>query len=181
MTDNELIIAVRAALLARLAAPSYGLGALLVEQSYQPTQQGVPNAATLFFHKLHDRRVGSPQRKEEWNPDLEQFDYVESEQLESTFQLTARKSQDPADDTELTPADILLAAARALQSDPVLISLRAQGVGVLRIGAAPSGYSNNDRGEFQQEPSFDVTFTHRNTTTDTLAPVVSREVQINRV
>lgn len=181
MLDNELIITIRAALLARLAAPSYGLGTLQVKQSYQPTQQGVPSVACLFLFKLHDKRIGSPQRKEEWNEILEQFDYVESEQLETTFQFSARAPQDPANDSELTPADYLKAAARALQSDPVLISLRSAGVGVLRIGDIRSGYSNNDEGEFQQEPTFDVTFTHRNTTTDTLAPVVSREVIINRV
>jgi hypothetical protein len=181
MRDNELIIAVRAAVLARLSATSYGLGFLGLKQNYQPTQQGVPSAACLFMHKLFDKRIGSPQRKEQWNEELEQFDYIESEQLETTFQFTARAPQDPANDTELTPADYLKAAARALQSDPVLISLRSSGVGVLRIGDIRGGFAINDQGNFQEEPSFDVTFTHRNTTTDTLAPVVSREVIINRV
>lgn len=182
MTDNELFIAVRSALLARFAMPSYAaVSALAVEQSYQPTQQGTPEAATIFMHKINDQRVGSPQRKEEWDPILEQFDYVESEQLATTFQFNALAPQDPANDTALTPADYLKATARALQSDPVLISLRSAGVGVLRIGDIRSGYSINDRGQFDQEPSFDVVFTHRNTTTDTLAPVVSREVLINRV
>lgn len=181
MKDNELIIAVRTVTLARLAAPSYGLGTLELKQSFQPTQQGVSSVACLFMHKITDRRYGSPQRKEQWNEVLLQFDYVESELIETTFQCNALAPQDPANNTELTPADYVKAFARALQSDPVLIALQAQGVGVLRITEIRSGYTSNDKEQFQQEPSFDVTFTHRNTTIDTLAPVVSREVIIDRV
>lgn len=181
MTDNELIAKVSVALLARLAATSYNLAFVGLLQNFQPTQQGVPDAACLFLHKIVDVRVGCPQRKEQWNEDTQQFDYVESEQLETTYQFTARAPQNPANDTELTAGDYLKAAARALQSDPVIISLRQQEIGVLRIGVIRGGFAINDRGDFQEEPTFDVVFTHRNTTIDSLPAIASEEIIINRV
>jgi hypothetical protein len=181
VTDNELIAKVSAALLARLAATSYSLAYVGLLQNFQPTQQGVPSTPCLFLHKIVDVRVGFPQRKEQWNETAQQFDYVESEQLETTYQFTARAPQNPADDTELTAGDYLKAAARALQSDPVIISLRQSAVGVLRIGTIRGGFAIGDTGDFQEEPSFDVVFTHRNSTIDTLPAVVSEEIIINRV
>lgn len=181
MKDNPLVSAVRSALKSRLAASSYGLSAVEVKQFSQPTPQGVPTGPVVFMNRIMKNRVGHPQRKEDWNPDTEQFDYIESVQYESTFQFTASAPQDPANDTEFTADDYLSAAAAALQSDPVLISLRAQGIGVLRIGAIRGGFAIGDDGNPEEQPSFDVVFTHRDTTTDVLAPVVSQEIIINRV
>jgi hypothetical protein len=178
VNDNALIIAIRTALLARLTARGITVP---VKQNYQPTQQGVPSAACIFMHKLFDLRVGHPQRKDVWNPTTEVFDHVESVWIESTFQFSALAPQDPANDAELTAADILKAAAFAVQSDKFLEDLRAAGVGVLRVQRVPTGYSVDDRGQFEAEPSFDVVFTHRDTVVDVVKAVNSREIVINRV
>lgn len=181
MKDNELIATVATALLARLAATSYSLAFVGLLQNFQPTKQGESGSACLYLHKIFDKRVGWPQRKEEWNETTQQFDYVESEQLETTYQFTARAPQNPANDTELTAGDYLKAAARALQSDPVLVSLRQAGVGILRIGDIRGGFALDESDNSQEQPTFDVIFTHRNTTIDSLPAVVSEEIIINRV
>lgn len=179
MRDNEIIIAVRAAVLARLAAR--GVVVEDVKQAQQPTQQGAPAAACIFMQKVSDVRYGSPQRAEIWNQETDQFDHVESAQLESVWQFSALAPQDPADDAELTTADYLKATAFALQSDVVLSALRSAGLGVLRIRDIRTGYTVDDAGQFQANPTFDVTFTHRDTTIDALPVVNTSEININRV
>lgn len=178
MRDNALIILVRTALLARLESQG-----ILVEgkQSNQPTTQGIPSGPTLFFTKILDRRYGHPQRTDEWDEDEQVFRHIESQAMETTIQFAAIAPQNPGDDTEMTTADILKAGAAALQSDVVLSILRAEDVGVLRVADIRNGYAIDDKDQFQANPTFDVVFTHRDTTIDSVPALVGYEVLINRV
>jgi E217 gateway protein gp29 len=180
MFDNEMIVALRSALLVCFAAR--GLGAVEVLQNFQSRQQGRASGPVIYFQHLpQDRRYGWPEKRDVWNEAEQTFDHIESQQMEATYQFSALAEQDPANDTELTPADYAKAAAAAFQSDPVMNALRLAGIGVLRVTTVRIGYSDNDREQFQQDPSFDVTFTHRDTTIDVIKPVEATELNINRV
>lgn len=179
MRDVLLDSLIRTALRARLA--DYGYGAVAVKKTYQPTQQGAPSGLAILFAKLFDVRHGSPQRLEVWNVDTQQFDYVESIQVETTYQFAAMAERDPADVNALTAGDYLKAAAAAMQSDTMLAALRAQGVGVLRVREIRSTPVTNEKGESAENPTFDVVLTHRDAYTDALPAIVASEVNINRV
>lgn len=178
MRDNEIIIALRAALVPRLAARSITAD---VKQGNQPTQQGVPTGALVSLFKISDRRYGFPERSTEWDETLTTMTETHSEQLESAFQFTAIAPQDPAADTELTPADILKTTARILQRDDTRAELLAAGVSVLRVQDIRTGYTVNDSGKFMANPSFDITVTHRDTESEIIGIINAREVIINRV
>lgn len=180
MFDNAMIVALRSALVARFAAR--GMGAVKVLQNFQPTQQGRATGPAIYFQHLpQDKRYGWPEKRDRWVEADQTFEHIESQQMESTYQFSSVAPQDPANDTELTPADYAKAAAAAFQSDAVMDALRLAGIGVLRVTTVRIGYSDNDREQFQQDPSFDVTFTHRDTTIDIIKPVEATELNINRV
>lgn len=65
MNDNILIAAIISALNSGLA--SIGQGSILVQQDFQPTQQGTPTAPTVFLHKIGDVRFGGVYRNNQWN------------------------------------------------------------------------------------------------------------------
>lgn len=179
MLDNQIIIAVRAATIARLLLI---LGVPVeVKQANQPTAQGIPSGPFITMHKIMDIRYGSPQRSERWDEDDQTMYLTQSEQMESTFQLSAVAPQNPADDTELTTADILKAAATALQSDSVMDTLRTAGLGVLRVRDVRNGYAVDDQGQFQANPTLDVTLTHRNTTVEAIGAINAKDVVIHSV
>lgn len=180
MRDNPLVTAVRETLVEIFNSRSVPAQVL---QAYQPTQQGLQSGDVVYFQHLPmDRRYGWPQMVDRWNEDDQQFEHVESQQMESTFQFTATAAeQDPASGTQWTPGDFIKAAAAALQSDLALEKLRARGVGVERVTTIRIGYPESDRGQFEQSPSFDVTFTHRDETLDIRKPIEATELLINRV
>lgn len=178
MLDNQVIISLRSALVPRLAARMINAE---VKQGNQPTQQGVPEGALISLFKITDKQYGYPERSTEWDEADQVMRATESQQMESTYQFTAIAPQDPANDFELTPADILKAAAAVLRSDGARAALLADGVSVLRVQDIRTGYTVDDSGEFSANPSFDITVTHRDTTTEIIGIINAQEVIINRV
>lgn len=178
MNENPLYVAVRSLLTGRL--PARGVSAQ-VKRSEQPTQQGVPSQATIFYTVVSNIRYGFEQRADVWNPTTESFDHVQSQQIETTLQFTALAPQNPADDAELTTTDMLNAAASIIGSDSGRAFLRSQGVAVLRIRDVRVVYSVDDRGQHKPNPSFDAVFTHRVTYVEQVPAVVGQEIEIHRV
>lgn len=177
MKTNDLIIAVRAAIIQVMTAR--GL-AIPVKQSYQPTTQGTNSGLLLTLHDIAETRYGFEQKKDVWNEETEQFDHVQSQQIETTLQFGALGPQVPGNDAELTLSDYVRAAASALQSDACLGLLRSAGIGLTRIRDVRIVYSIDDKDQHEANPSFDATFTHRDTVIDALPTVTAREVVIHR-
>lgn len=177
MKTNDLIIAVRSAVIQVMTGRGVGIP---VKQSYQPTTQGTPSEFLLHLHDISETRYGFEQKKDVWNEETEQFDHVQSQQIETTLQFGAVGPQNPADDAELTLSDYVRAAASALQSDACLELLRAAGIGLTRIRDVRIVYSIDDKDQHEANPSFDATFTHRDTVIDALPAVTAREVVIHR-
>jgi len=66
MNDNALIALVMAQLNSGLA--SIGQGSIIVQQDFQPTNEGVDAAPTIFLHKVGDELMGASYRNNLWNP-----------------------------------------------------------------------------------------------------------------
>lgn len=173
-----------AALLAMLADYFAAVGVADVEviQAQQPTQQGQYTGDALYFQRLHERRYGWPQRLDVFDQASLTFVHGESTQYEVTYQFNAYIA--PPQNGEIparTPADILRVASMAFQSDRGMAPLRAAGLGVLRVTDLRLSYATNEQGQFEPEPSFDVTMTYRNTLTDQVGLVTETELNIFRV
>ena len=151
------------------------LSQILIQQDYQPTQEGTPSFPTIFLHKIGDFRLGFPARQSVWNAATQTESYIETQQYETTFQFSALVTQDPSNTSSLTAADCLNYAAYVLQSYAAITALEAQGIGVYRIGDVRNPYFSDDRGRYEASPSFDVTFTTKQIITLT-TPIVTETV-----
>lgn len=178
MTRTALIIAIRSALLAVMAARGQPIP---VRQDYQPTAQGIPSGLTLYVHPVSERRYGFSERSQVWNSETEQFDRVQAQQIETVLQFSAAGPQNPADDAEWTLTDWVQAAAMALGSDDCLAALWADGIGMTRVTEVRIMYALDDKDQHEGSPSFDATFTHRDIVVDVLPAVTDFEVDIQRV
>lgn len=178
MTDNDLIKLILTILNAGFAAQ--GL-TVTVRQSFQPTKQGIYNGAQVFFTKISDVRYGYLNRKDVYNADISQFDHVESQKYESTFQVNALCIQDPANINSLTASDYVNLAASIMQSDYARSVLMASNIGILRITAVRNPQFVDDKDRFEASPSFDFTLTYNRDLNFTVPVVESSEYNIARV
>lgn len=158
MTDNELIRLFLPIIQDALAADEFD--GVVVKQFNQPTQQGINTAPTVYFSKISDHRYGYLRREDIWNEVKEDFDHIETQMYEATFQIQALVLQNPADPS-YTAADLVNEVAAIMQSDNTLKILAAANVGILRITDIRNPYFKDDRDQFEASPSFDFTLTHR--------------------
>ena len=161
MLDNQLIKEIIVIIKAGLTAAGAPYSALLVKQSNQPTQQGVPTKSTVFLTKLFDHRHGSLRRDDVWDLDLEKMFHTETQIYETTFQIEALAIQNPADVNSLTASDIVNRVAAILQSDTALTSFWDKDIGIERIEEIRNPYFQDDKQRNEASPSFDFILTHK--------------------
>lgn len=168
MLDNDLI---------RLFAPlitnglsAAGFGTIPLAQAYQPTQQGIVTTPAVYYSKLGDNRVGSPEQIDVWDSGMSVMQHTQLQQYETTFQIMALVISSPNNTNTFTASDLVNAVAQILQSDNTVSILQASNVGILRISAIRNPYFTDDRDDFEASPSFDFTLTHKqiNITTDSV-------------
>lgn len=179
MNDNDVWQIIIALIRAQLDA--LGLTTVAVKQSYQPTQQGVPEGPAVFIHKIDAKRYGHPGSRSVYNMVDDDFDTTESIWRNPTFQVNGLSVQDPTDTTQLTASDIVEITADILQSRSTRATLLASGIGILRIADVRVLYFVNDRDRHEQEPSFDFTLSYRRTTTFKTPVVTGQQANIQRV
>jgi hypothetical protein len=180
MLDNALIKLVRDTIIAQEGTA--GIEGTPIKQAFQPTQQGVNKEPTAYFHKIHDRRRGFPQRTDVWVPDESEeggsMVHTEAVWYETTFQISTLSIQDPSDTEQYTASDILNLIAYILQSETTVQQLQAQGVGILRIGEVDNPYFMDDKQRFEAQPSLDFTLTHKQIVTSISPVILSTEFNI---
>lgn len=176
MNDKQLSTLIRAQL---FGAPD--LPGVQAQRNFQPRQQGANSSPTIYWVKLTEPRHGSPQRKEVWNDTTSQFDHAESQLVTALWQFMADIPQDPANANELTESDVLAVACAIMQSDAVIATFKAAGVGIQRVTEVRNPQITDDRDRFSAMPSFDVTFSHYRTRVTTLPAVVTYDADIRRV
>lgn len=179
MNDNDIIRLIISIL--RTGLNGMGMSNVLIKQSYNPLQTGVPTAPTIYLHKISTPRYGWPKRKSVYNADNSNFDHSEVFWRTPTFQIDGLSVQDPTDTAQLTASDIVLAAADILQTDLGINTLKQSGVGIDRIIQVRDSYFVDDRERHEQSPSFDFTLSYQKTITSTAGVVDDFELNVNRV
>lgn len=99
-------------------------------------------------------------------------------QYETTYQLSALATQNPANQTQKTASDMLNYAAYVLQSQPAIATFEDQGVGVLAVKDVRNTPFKDDRDQFEYGPSFDFVMTHKQDILATTPILQSEEIQI---
>ena len=179
MFDNPLITLLISTIIA--GEPVAGIPNTPLAQAFQPTQQGVNTGPTAYLYKIYDVALGSPQRSDVWNQTSETIVHTETQEYETTFQISALSTQDPNNQNQLTASDILNLIRSILQSTSTIAALAAQGVGMLRVHDIRNTPFVDDRGRNEYSPSLDFTVQHKQIITST-APIVSEvEIVLDRV
>lgn len=179
MLDNQLIALVFQILNAGKAGA--GIPTVLYKQSYQPTKQGANSAPTAYLNKLFDEVIGSPFRLDEWDVHDGEIIHTESQQYGTHFQLTALATQDPTDVNSLTASDILNLSRYILQCDVGIQAFQTAGAGIQRITAVRNTPFQDDRQNWEYQPSFDFIITHKQIITSTTPVIESTDFQVYEV
>lgn len=174
MRDIELTTLMRSSLAALV--PARHAGPLGYKMRYQPTQQGRPTEPTLWFHKLGDVRYGQRLVRNFWDGAVMQR--IEVQSMATTYQISATQSEQMAD---VTPSDVVNIVASVMQSEDWILRLRPYHVQVLRTRDVRGGYDKNDQDQWEQTPSFDITFSHTDTYRDDQQVVTAFEFDVLRV
>jgi len=176
MFDNALIALIISTLIA--GEETAGISGTPIKQAFQPTLQGVNSEPTAYLHKLGDRAIGYPKWEDTWNADTELMDHVETQQYETTFQISALSTQDPNNTAQYTASDILNLIRSIIQSQASVATFEAQNVGILRVTEIRNPYFLDDRQQNEASPSFDFTMTHKQIITSSLQPVTPISVAL---
>lgn len=132
----------------------------------QPAQQGRPDGRSVWMSKISDRRVGWRKMTHKWDGAAEVRTEVQA--METTLQFSV--TQPPMMDAgELSHGDVLKIVAGAIQSDDAQKFFIGAGASVLRVTDVRTIYPKNDRDQFEESPTFDVTFKHNDTFVDGVA------------
>lgn len=142
---------------------SAGIDAVLT-QEYQPTDQGVEPLTTVAMQIVGSHRYGWVHRNDIWNAETQLFDHVETQQMETTFQVGCLQKLNPESVNQDTAIDILQTVAAVLQNSNTIETIEAVEVGILRITDIRNPYFRSDTNQFQASPSFDFTVTHKQIT-----------------
>lgn len=183
MLERPLFRLVADAIEAQLAVRGAPAGTLVVK-SYQPQMQGIPSGPFIALHLVSDRRYGSMKREERYNRDAGVMEHFETQYRETVYQVDALRKldpQNPADVDAITASDLVQITAAILQSDAGQATLRAAGVGILRITDIRQAFIVDPESQSENSPSFDFTLTHKDYF-NTTAPVAETfETRIVRV
>lgn len=181
MTDNQLLAILVSGFTAGLT--SRAPYPVAVKQKFQSRQQGAKSGPVLYLFKVGDRRRGSVQRKDTLDKTTTPWTFVhlESQWYETTFQGMALVPQDPAQPNALTTSDVVNLGADIIQSDAMMLRLRARGIGVLRVGSIRNPYFVDEAARNEAEPSFDFVLTHKRETLNGVPVIESVDFNFARV
>lgn len=104
--------------------------------------------------------------------------HTETCQYETTFQISALSTQNPASTTQKTAADLVNYAAYVLQSAVAVQTFEDDGVGILDVKDVRNTPFKDDRDQFEYGPSFDFVMTHKQTIIASTPVLQSEEIQI---
>lgn len=165
MLESQLETLLKTTIAAGIAAwpgPTLPAG-IVIQKAFQPRQAGVPTAPTItFYHKGPAVPRGFPKFDNFLDPADNVFKRSETQRKESTYMVGALYLQDPANVTQITEVDLLEMVRWILQGQNSIAAFKEQDVGVLRISQIDSNYFNDDRGQNENNPAFNIVFTYKN-------------------
>lgn len=178
MRENELAILLRAQLLAGLAR--YGVTDIPVKSGYQPTTQGRVNRC-IYYWALSDTPEGAQYRNSIPGIGGEMMTTEETQIIVSTFQVGALVPIDVTSVAQQTAKDLTILAHMVVRSQPFIMAMTAAGVGVRQPSPIRNPQFVNDKDQYEFNPSFDCTFTHKQVIIQTTDSTERVELNIRRV
>lgn len=177
MNEKALDKLIRAELLKGLAR--YGVTDMPVKQGYQPTTQGRLDKC-IYFWALTDIPEGWQYRKHKAD-EAGQISTTETQIIATSYQVGALIPDDPSDASQKTAKDITVLARMVVQSQPFVIAMNKAGVGVRRPSEVRNPQFVNDQDQYEFQPSFDFTVTHKQVIIQLTDSIESVEFNIHRV
>jgi hypothetical protein len=177
MNEKALDTLIRAELLKGLAR--YGVMDMPVKQGYQPTTQGRLDKC-IYFWALPDIPEGWQYRKHKAD-EGGQISTTETQIIATSYQMGALIPDDPSDADQKTAKDITVLARMVVQSQPFIIAMTKAGVGVRRPSEVRNPQFVNDQDQYELQPSFDFTVTHKQVIIQLTDSIYSTEFNIHRV
>lgn len=178
MRDTPLFTALRTVLLTGFVGGD--LANTKVLQLQQPTQIGAKTGPAIYFQKLYDVELGSPQRKSVWDVGAGDFADQMIQKVATTFQVSAIYKQTP-DGLGATASDVANEAKAILQTDAAIAAFLFVGVGVERIAQVRNPPFLDGQGQFEFMPNFDFVLTHDQVTLSRTQRVTGVEFDLERV
>jgi len=178
MRDTALFTALRTVLLAGLAlsdAPTTE-----VKRASQATQIGADTGPTVYFQKMMDRDLGSPQRKHIWDDETSDYVNAQIQKVATSFQIMGIHRLAVTDEG-MTASDLANEARAILQSDDAIAAFLAVDVGVERVTQVRNSVFTDGQDQYEFSPSFDFVLTHDQVTFSRTPGAVAFEVDIKRV
>ncbi|WP_272521693.1 MULTISPECIES: phage gateway protein [Providencia] len=171
MTDNNVDIALRKQLIFQLKEAGIDIP---VKAGFQSTKQGREENMLMFF-PIDEHGHGWQGRK--YNVQGEKANHQESQLSEKTYQFQALIT----DSEHYTAGDITAIVRMITNSLPFVEALRKQGIGIQRASTIRRPYFLNDHGNYEQNPSFDLTVSFTRTLLPDTAAVSALYPDIHRI
>lgn len=153
MRDNEVIIFILSFLNSQFAQRN--LSDVVIQQSYQPRDQGIELGRSVFIHKISAPRYGYPGNKSVYNDQTGLFENTQKQWVTPTYQFDCLSIQNPSDINSLTSSDLLEETANILQSYIAVKSFQEQNINIFKIESIRENYIINEEGRNEQLSSFD--------------------------
>ena len=178
MKQKELTALIRSQLIAGLSR--YGVPDIPVKQGFQPTTQGrVPRC--VYFWLLNDTPEGAQYFSHVTDPQTLQLTTAETQIWATSYQVGALIPDDPADDAQLTAKDVTNILRQIVVSQPFIAALTAKNVGMRRPTPVRNPQFMNEQNQFEYNPSFDFTVTHKEVIIQLTDSIESVEFNLHRV
>jgi len=178
MNEKALGILIRRELLAGFVR--YGVEGLQVKHGYQPTTQGRLDRC-VYFWEADETPIGWQHRTRSLDPQSLQLRTSETQIQSTMFQVQAFSPDNINDMAQLTAKDLVRMARQIVQSQPFVIALTAQNVGMTQPSSLRNPYFVNEQDQFEANPSFDFTVTHKQVIIQLTDSIDSLEFNLRRV
>lgn len=176
--DVDLIV-VFADLLER-ALKAKGIDDLPVVQLNQPTQQARGDQA-VYFSFLFDDHIGWMSSQMEYDPIADNFKFTESQHMIGKIQISVLYPFDPElhdPSVRSTAKDVASYLSMKMKSMNYIKFFRAAGLGVLRVANVRPNPFENDRGQYEFMPSFDMDLAYNREIGQTVPRIVELVSQL---
>jgi len=130
------------------------------EAGNQPRQQGQAENPMAFYNIIGTKNYGWQSRKDEFNDGDDDFDHTERQWKERTVQIGVEITENPADDTLSTATDVVNCINMGFGSEKIFLSLKSQGVGIIRITDVREPYIQDEHDRYTMQPNFDCVFSY---------------------
>jgi hypothetical protein len=156
---------------------------LLVKRAYQPSTQSDGDAPRLLLHRVSSRRYGAQGQRllRDHRPDgslrIRERSIWRNEDVYQAVALVNRGPQDSG----YTARDVLEHLAEHLQSRAALATLRAAGLGILRIGEVTETPYEDEADVYRFSVGLKFTITYRQTRDREIPAAVTEEFRAYRI